>query len=235
MTESAPTPGLASEGATTSLWARITNIFVSPGYVFDEVCCSPHRVWNWLVPVGLVVLTSLALLGAATPKDQIAASIRGLVREESLSTFRADTMSRVWNQTSVATLCCTVVFATLWSALVLWSIARFLLKVRFSFSKAIEVVGLSQMVLVLGTVVTFLLIAASGDPSSRPALSFFAGWLPPENPVRVFLDAFNVFHMWMTSVLAVGLSRLTGVSFKEAAFWVFGYWVILRGALILLA
>jgi hypothetical protein len=36
-------------------------------------------------------------------------------------------------------------------------------------------------------------------------------------------------------VLAVGLAKLSGVTFKESAFWVFGYWVLLRIALILLA
>jgi hypothetical protein len=45
----------------------------------------------------------------------------------------------------------------------------------------------------------------------------------------------NFFHLWTTTVLAIGLSRLSGVTFKESAFWVFGYWLVARVALILLA
>jgi hypothetical protein len=44
---------------------------------------------------------------------------------------------------------------------------------------------------------------------------------------------FDLFHFWSAGVLAAGLSRLAGVSFKEAAFWVFGYWVFVRIAVVL--
>ena len=36
----------------SSLAARLTNVFVSPGEVFEEVKVSPPTVSNWLVPVG---------------------------------------------------------------------------------------------------------------------------------------------------------------------------------------
>jgi hypothetical protein len=35
-------------------------------------------------------------------------------------------------------------------------------------------------------------------------------------------------------VMAIGLSRLCNVTFKEGAFWVFGYWVATRIVLIIL-
>jgi hypothetical protein len=56
-----------------------------------------------------------------------------------------------------------------------------------------------------------------------------------DNRVREVLGVCNVFHLWTTTVLAVGLSKLSGVSFKESAFWVFGYWLVIRLALIVLA
>jgi hypothetical protein len=87
----------------------------------------------------------------------------------------------------------------------------------------------------LGAIVTALLIGASGNPAARPALSFFAPRLPSDDPVRLVLDILNFFHLWTTTVLAIGLSRLSGVTLKESAFWVFGYWVVARLALILLA
>ena len=87
----------------------------------------------------------------------------------------------------------------------------------------------------LGAIVTALLIGIVGDPATRPALSFFAPHLPSASPVRLVLDMFNFFHLWTITVLAIGLSRLSGVTFKESAFWVFGYWLVARLALILLA
>ena len=57
----------------------------------------------------------------------------------------------------------------------------------------------------------------------------------PGNKVYSGLEAINFFHLWAATVLGVGLSKLARVSFSEASFWVFGYWVALRVALILLA
>lgn len=49
------------------------------------------------------------------------------------------------------------------------------------------------------------------------------------------LDTLNFFHVWTTAVLAIGLARLSGVSFKESALWVFGYWFLARIAILILA
>ena len=49
------------------------------------------------------------------------------------------------------------------------------------------------------------------------------------------LGIVDVFHIWTVTVLAIGLSRLTRVSLKESSFWVFGYWLFTRMALVLLA
>ena len=105
---------------------------------------------------------------------------------------------------------------------------------RSAGRKIAEVVGLAGIILVLGTIVTGLLVAVSGDATARPSLSLLAGKLCPAR-VHQLLDALNIFHLWSTTVLAIGLSRLSGVSFKEAAFWVVGYWLFARIALIILA
>jgi hypothetical protein len=93
---------------------------------------------------------------------------------------------------------------------------------------------LAGIVLVLGAVVTQLLISASANPAARPSLALIVPKLAA-GPLRQVFDTLNVFHLWATGVLAVGLSKLSGVSFKEAAFWVFGYWLFARIALIILA
>jgi hypothetical protein len=108
------------------------------------------------------------------------------------------------------------------------------LKVRFSFLKTLEIVGLSGITLVLGTVFTVLLVAATGNSAAHPSLSLIAEKMDLAPGLRRVLDVINFFHLWTATVLAGGLSRLAGVSFKEAAFWVFGYWIAARSLLILL-
>jgi len=142
--------------------------------------------------------------------------------------------SGAWPLVSSLTVCIAAFAGTFWSSFVLWLIGRVFLKVRFSYLKALEVVGLTGIVVVLGGIVTGLMIAAFGDAGARPSLSLLAKKLSP-GLARQMLDALDIFHLWATTVLAVGLSKLSGVGFKEAAFWVFGYWLLFRLALFILA
>jgi hypothetical protein len=161
-------------------------------------------------------------------------TIRQLASAATFSQEQMETLSGVWPLVSSLSVCLAAFIGTFWSALVLWLIGRVFLKVRFSYLKTLEVVGLTGILLVLGAIVTSLLIASSGNAAARPSLSLLAAKLSA-GPMRQVLDTLNIFHLWTTTVLAVGLSKLSGVSFKEAAFWVFGYWLFIRIALIILS
>src|SRR3974390_1317933 len=230
-----PPPAASSpKHEPTSLVAKLLNMFVSPGDVFDEILAQSIRPAAWIVPTLLVVFASLFLLAASTTPEQTSAAIRHLVEAGRISPGDTAAVTNRWLSISAITICVSALVGTLWSAFMLWGIGRFFLKAAFRFSKALEVVGLTGMILVLGTIVTTLLILASGNPAARPALSLLVLGLNQESTLRAALDIFNVFYLWSTAVLAIGLSRLAGVSLKESAFWAFGYWLVLRIGLILL-
>ena len=223
----------AAPASSTSLGEKLLNIFVSPGDVFDEVVAAPTHLANWRVPTLLVCLAGIVLLQMTMAAEQ-AVAIRQLSGAAMLSQEQTQMLSGAWPLVSSLSVCLAAFVGTLWSAFVLWFIGRVFLKVRFSYLKTLEVVGLTGIILLLGTVVTGLLIVTSGDAAARPALSMLGGKLSAGH-ARQMLDVLNIFHLWATAVLAIGLSKLSGVSFKEAAFWVFGYWLCLRIALIILA
>jgi Yip1 domain len=218
-----------------SLPQKLLTVLASPGEVFDEVIATRPRLANCLAPMGLVCLATMfcsalnggpgqAVPGSGELGDALQTSAaQGIVTEARL------------RSATLAVICFSTFAGTCWSAFVLWLIGRICLKTRFSFLKTVEIVALTEMILVLGTVVTGLLIAASADPALRPAASVLAGKFPIESPLRAALDTLNVFHLWSATVLAIGLSRLGAVSFRESAFWVFGYWVLVRLGFILLA
>jgi hypothetical protein len=222
-----PNPA-APPPAATPLPAKLANLLACPGEVFEELAAAPPRVCNWLVPTLLVALTSVVLAAVLTPKGQAAAI--GQIVEAG----KAQMLPARWQMFSAMTITLAAFAATGWSALVLWFIGRAFLNARFSYWKAAEVVGLTGSIVALGAVVTALLVAAWGDAAARPALSLFASRLPAEHPLRAVLGGLNVFHLWSTAVLAIGLSKLSGASFKESAFWVFGYWLVFRLALFVL-
>jgi hypothetical protein len=217
---------------SSSLVRKLLDMLVSPGEVFDEVLAAPPRIANWLVPTLLVTLSSLVLLAVANNQSGVG-SVDPDVLES--ATARAQPGSADWQSVSAVATCVGAFACTFWSAFLLWVIGRAVLRTRFSFRKAVELVALTGVILALGAVVTALLIAALGDAASRPALSILTRHLPTTGRVFGALDTLNFFHLWATSVLAIGLSRLSGVPFRECAFWVFGYWVVARLALIVLS
>jgi len=224
---------------SSTLAAKLVNMLVYPGEVFDEVVAAPPRFVNWLVPTALVALASLVLLRAAINETApIATTSKASAAQPAITDsalLNTDSGSADFQKLSALATCAGTFIGTFWTALLLWLIGRLFLRARFSYLKTVEVVALAGSVVVLGAIITALLVTAFGDPAARPALSLFALRLPSDSHVRLFLDTVNFFHLWAIGVLAIGLSRLSGVSFKESAFWVFGYWLVTRWMLILLA
>ena len=221
---------LASPPAT-SLREKLFNLFVSPTDVFDEVIASPTNLANWRIPTLLVCLVTIISLGISP--TQSSASIHSLSQTAAISTAQAQALAGAWPLLSALLVSVATFAGTCWSAFVLWLMGRIFLKVRFPYLKALEIVGLTGIISVLGSITTILLIAACG-PAARPAFSLFVPNMSPTRPFYQILDTLNFFHLWSTSVLAIGLSRLCNVTFKEAAFWVFGYWMLARIVLIIL-
>jgi hypothetical protein len=223
-----------SGNSTTSLRQKLFNLFVSPSDVVDEVITSPPNFANWRIPTLFVCLATVISLQTGNFLTQPSVTIHILAETRRLLPAHAHALAGVWPILSALLVCVAIFVGTCWSGFVLWLIGRIFLKVSFPYIKALEIVGLTGIISVLGTITTILLIAASGDPSARPALSLLAAKLDHTQPFYQILETLNIFHLWSASVLAIGLSRLCNVTFKEAGFWVFGYWMVLRIVIIVL-
>jgi hypothetical protein len=224
----------ASPISPTSLRQKLFNIFVSPSDVFDEVIASPPNLVNWRVPTLIACLVTIISLQTGELPAQSSASIHRLTEAGTISAAQAHALVAVWPLLSALLVCTATFIGTCWSAFVIWFIGRTFLKVRFSYIKALEIVGLTGIISALGSITTILLVSASGDPTARPALSLLAAKLNHTGSFYRILETLSLFHLWSTAVLAIGLSRLSEVTFKEAAFWVFGYWMVARIVLIVL-
>jgi hypothetical protein len=209
---------LPVEKNKTSLPAKLLNVLAWPGEVFDEIAVEKANLLHWFVPTLLACLS-------------------GILAVLSYSAHSADALQPIAKPVgnAIALMVCIVTVAgSLWSAFVLWFVGQFFLQARFSFFKAMEIVGVTEMVLALGTIVTALLAIVSGSFENHPSLALLIKTSHPVGAMHSMLDLLNVFHLWSASLLALGLARLSGVAFKECAFWVFGYWILARLSLILL-
>jgi hypothetical protein len=116
--------------------------------------------------------------------------------------------------------------------LILWLVGAKVLKGDFPFMKAVEVVGLVNMVSVLDVIVRTLLIIGLGNLYAAPGLVLLVKDFDPQNTVHGLLALVNLTTFWVLALRAIGLARLSSVSFTKAALWVFGIWVAYNGFFI---
>ena len=229
----------------TSLGARFINVCVSPGEVCDEVINAPSTPANWLVPILIACLAGVfsflfifdqpSLRGQLTPGEtfQNARGARDQLMEGTHAQFEENASLARAKLSGEVAIVGTSFIGSFWSAFVLWLMGRFVLKARFPFLKALEIVGLTGMILILSTVITTLLVFATEDALAKPALSLLVSEFDPTNKFHLLLSLLDVTSLWTAAVLSIGLAKLSKVTIAESAFWVFGYWIVLRGGLLL--
>jgi len=224
-----------SRTAATPLVEKLLNIFVSPGEVFEEIVSSPTTLARWLAPLLFVCFTGVISLLVTPTGEPGAGEVRQAEFVEPGAIASSGVGKPFYLALSTLTVVTSALVGTFGSATVLWLIGRVFLKTRFSYFTTLEVVAFTGMILGLGTIMTALLGVATGDALARPALSLLAGQSNAGTRLHAALGAVNFFHLWTAAVLATGLSKLASVSYSEAAFWVFGYWIGLRIALVALS
>jgi len=233
---------------TTSLAARLLNVFATPGEVFEEVRISPVNHANWLVPVLLAAIVGAisAVIIFSQPAilqqihEQQAKMFDQSVKAGKMTQADADkavamaekfsgpTVLKISGSVAAVFGSCARVF---WWALVLWLLGLWFLKVKFSYLKAVEVAGLASMITILGGIVALLLTVNFGKETS-PSLALAVNDFNPKNPLHLLFAAANLFSFWTIGVMSVGLARLAGVRFPRAMVLVAGYWLALQFFLI---
>lgn len=233
----------------TSLAARLTNVFVSPGEVFDEVNAGAPSVKNWLAPVLILALAGVvsAFIIFSQPAmiqqihEQQVKVFNQQVKSGKMTQAQADqamamaekfsgpAMLKITGSVGAVVASFAGVF---WRALVLWLLGMWILKAKFDYLKALEVAGLATMISVLGTIVTMLLTVIFGK-AAAPSLALLISQFDPKNPVHLLAGAVNLFTFWQLGVMAAGLARLAASSFARAFAVLLAYWLVFVAALIL--
>jgi hypothetical protein len=237
-TDTPPPPGM-------SLWGRLFNVFATPGEVFQEVKTAKDSAANWLVPALILILVSWAggvlIFSQDSIKHQFSdivdQSIQKQVQSHRLTEQQAEqgrAVGEKWAniiaKISTGVLPVLVGFLSpfFWG-LIIWVVGSKVLKGGFPFMKAVEVVGLGNMILVLDAVVKTLLIVGLGNLYASPSLFFLAKDFDPQNTVHSLLTIVNVMTFWVLTLRAIGLARLSGTSLAKAMLWVFGIWAAYTG------
>ncbi len=238
----------APPSPTMSLGGRLLNVFATPGDVFQEVKTASVSTANWLVPALILIAVSWVatwlIFSQSSIKHQLSEitdqAIQKQVEKAHLSEQQAEqarAMGEKWAGISSRVAAGLVpvfggfVTPFFWG-LILWLVGAKLLKGNFPYMKAVEVVGLVNMVSVLDVIVRTLLIIGLGNLYAAPGLVLLVKDFDPQNTVHGLLALVNVTTFWVLALRAIGLARISSVSFTKAALWVFGIWAAYTGFFI---
>lgn len=225
---------------TFSLSGRLFNVFATPGDVFQEVKTARVSAANWVVPALILIVVSWVSSWLIFSQDSIKhqlseitdQAVQKQIEKSHMSEQQAEQSRAIgekWAQimAKVAAVLVPVFggFVTpfFWG-LILWLVGAKVLKGDFPFMKAVEVVGLVNMVSVLDVIVRTLLIIGLGNLYAAPGLVLLVKDFDPQNTVHGLLSLVNLMTFWLLVLRAMGLARLSSVSFAKAALWIFGIW-----------
>ena len=236
-------PGTSSP-PSTSLGARLMNVIATPGEVFEEIAGKPESTANWLTPVLLACLVGVIGVWTifAQPaiqqqlKDQQEKQIQKMkIPPAQLENARAAMekftiiSAKVGGTVGVVAYNFAGVFLV---GLVLWLLGTQVFKESFTYLKAVEVAGLSAMISVLNSVVTTLLMVGTGSLYAKLGPSLFITEFDPTNLAHTLMASVNLLSLWYVGVVALGLSKLSAVSFGKAAGWLYGLWLVLNAGMV---
>lgn len=244
---SEPQPGVPLAPAT-SLAGRLMNVFAAPGEVFGEVKTSAPSVANWLVPAILFMVLSWLSAGLIFSQPAIRQQISELstkaidrqVEKGKLSSAQAEQARAAaekfggigYKIGAVVAPIFAAFISPFWGGLILWLVGSFALKGPFPYMKAVEVAGLSNMILALGVIVKTLLILITGNLFASTSLALLVKDFDPQNTIHSLLTMVDVMVLWLLTVRSIGLARLSGASVGKSAAWVFGIWIAFTGIMI---
>ena len=233
-------PPEAPQAPAMSLGSRLLNVFATPGDVFAEVKAAPETTANWLVPALILIAVSwvsaVVIFMQPSIKQQLSDLTEQAIQRQIDTGYISEQQAEQalvagekWAGISsqiFAALTPVVggfVAPFLWG-LVVWLLGAQFFKGHFSYMKAVEVVGLANMISVLDVIVRTLLIVGLGNLYASPGPALLVKQFDPQNTVHAVLGALNVMTLWLLAVRAIGLSRLSGASLAKSAVWVFGIW-----------
>lgn len=223
-----------------TLTARLVNVFAAPTDVFDAVKTSAPSAWNWAAPALAFILASWVgaslIFSQPAIKQQLnditEQAIHKQVQRGQMSQEQAERAEEVGakyagmiQKAGAVAVPVVAGFSSpfIWG-LFLWLAGTKALKGNFDYMKAVEVVGLGNVLLVLDAILKTLLVVIMGNLYASPSAALLLKHFDPQSSLHALLALVNIMTFWLLAVRAIGLARLASVSLVKAGIWVFGIW-----------
>lgn len=224
-----------------SLSDKFIGILSSPGEVYQSIATTEPKTSNWSIPLVLsiviaVIFTFVVFSQPAIQDEMTATQMKQFAKQIAdgkMTQEQADqamqfskpgsTMFLIFGSVGVVFV---LAFALFVYSLVYWLIGKVAFKSTVSYTKILEVNGLSYFIAPVSTLISMIMVVMMGSLYAQPSASLFVSNFDPTDKLHKFLMAINVLEFWMLFVVAVGLSKVWNVSMGKALGAVGGVWVI---------
>jgi len=232
-----------------SLAGRMTSVIAAPSEAFEAVKNSPPCAANWVAPALLLILISwigtAIIFAQPTMNQQILDASEVAMQKQFEKAHmppeqaeRAREMAEKWTPISARIGAGVLPVMAGFAGPFIWGfflglIGAQVFKGGFTYMKAVEAVGLANVILALEAVVRTLLVLSVNNLYATPSLALLVmKAFDPQNTLHGLLGAVNVMTFWLLAARSIGLARLSNVSVAKAAACVFGIWLAYTGFFI---
>ncbi len=232
----------------SSLLARLFNVLAAPGEVFAEVREGPPRAAHWVLPAVLLIVvgwlgTWLVFSQPVFRHQQDEIQLRVLQRMVENGKLTRDQFEQLQQNLGgggpakylvgpAAGVLALALVSPFWGAFLIWLVGAKIHRGSFRYGKALEVAGLANMVVVLGSVVKTLMILALGRLQAAPTPALLLPDFDPFNPLHAALATLDLFGVWLCGVRAAGMAALGGPAWGRGFAWLLVIWAGLNGLLV---
>jgi hypothetical protein len=249
-TSNLPSQESFAPAAPPSLGTCLVNIVAAPGEVFERLRPVPARASTWLVPGLLLVLVSWIGTAIVFSQDSIKQQMadiqeKGLQRqvEKGKLTQEQATQARdvavkiggiIMMAVSYIVPVWLAVITPFWWGFLLWLIAGPILKGACPYFKAVELVGLVNVIGVLGAVLRTLLILITGNLFAGTTPALLIPNLDPGLTLHSAVLHLDLMTFWVLAIYGLGIAKVAGVAVGKAMAWTFAFWILITGFAIAL-
>ncbi len=225
----------------SSFFERMTDVFSAPGKLFSEVATAPVQSSSWAVPYILAMLIGLvstyAILSNQTLREQALEPQRQAMQERvEKGEMTQDQMDRATEMTESSSM--VVIFGSVTALvmvtitifgvpLILWIIVKLFLKSPVNYKKLLELYGLGSLIGILNALITLIMIYLFDSIRATPGGSLLLlSNFDYRNFLHMFIASLNIFTLWQTSVVGIGIAKVSNKSTGTGLVVSFGLWLV---------
>lgn len=226
-----------------SLGKSITDVFTAPAEIFQSLKGTASAPTLWVLPliinVLLAIIITVAIFKDDTLRtqvlDQQRAAIEKRVDEGKMTRQDADVaIDRMDNAGSGMFIAFGSIAATIFvllaffiGALFLWLADKVVLKSSEGYGKHLEIYGIASWIGILGGIITAFMMVGLGSMAASPSAALAVlGNYDSTNTMHKLLSSLNIFSIWATAIIGIGLAKFSGKSTGAGMAVAFVLWIL---------